>query len=207
MNEPRRELADIATWAGGDETALPFLGDDEVALEPAHLVAGNPNRSGTGRVEFPTSIRRPSAALGQMEVHADRSADAGALPLPGFLVRDPEKTIVRRAAASAYGGAMELVRVVERAARIPATVVRRAQLISSADSSGSATSTYTKRVARASTGRSSVSVVRILVSYIGACGGLCTRRGATALCSLPTTPPCWHAATTPLAGTTSRRGR
>ena len=30
MDEPRRELADIATWAGGDETALKFFGKDEV---------------------------------------------------------------------------------------------------------------------------------------------------------------------------------
>ena len=52
MDEPRRVLADIATWAGGDETALNFFGKDEVTLEPAHLVAGNPNRSGTGRIRL-----------------------------------------------------------------------------------------------------------------------------------------------------------
>ena len=32
MDEPRRELADIATWAGGDETALPFFGKEVSTL-------------------------------------------------------------------------------------------------------------------------------------------------------------------------------
>ena len=52
MREPRPELVDIARWAGGDPAALHFSENDEVLLEPGHLVAGNPNRSGTGRVKL-----------------------------------------------------------------------------------------------------------------------------------------------------------
>ena len=52
MAAPRRQLADIGTWIGGDISKLTFLRDDEVLLEPGHLVAGNPNRSGDGAVRL-----------------------------------------------------------------------------------------------------------------------------------------------------------
>jgi hypothetical protein len=52
MAEPRRELGEVTRWAGGDETALNFVEDDTVALEAAHLVAGNPNRSMSGTVRL-----------------------------------------------------------------------------------------------------------------------------------------------------------
>ena len=52
MAEPRRALGDVTRWAGGDERALNFVKDDTVAFEPAHLVAGNPNRTMTGPVRL-----------------------------------------------------------------------------------------------------------------------------------------------------------
>ena len=62
IREPRPELVDIARWAGGDPAALHFSENDEVLLEPGHLVAGNPNRSGTGRVKLvPTSSGRSNS--------------------------------------------------------------------------------------------------------------------------------------------------
>jgi hypothetical protein len=52
MDVPRRGLSEVATWAGGDAGSINFVDDEEMELEPAHLVAGNPNRSMTGRVRL-----------------------------------------------------------------------------------------------------------------------------------------------------------
>jgi Sulfotransferase family len=79
MGAPRRELVDIARWLGGDPSALRFSEDDEVLLEPGHLVAGNPNRSGSGPVRL-----RPDLAW-QVELpRSDRwKSTLPALPMLG----------------------------------------------------------------------------------------------------------------------------
>ena len=79
MGEPRRELVDIARWLGGETSALRFSEDDEVILEPGHLVAGNPNRSGSGPVRL-----RPDLAWKVELPRSDRwKSTLPALPMLG----------------------------------------------------------------------------------------------------------------------------
>lgn len=48
--EPRASIAAICAWAGIRAEALPFAGDDAVALRDNHSVGGNPSRFRTGEV-------------------------------------------------------------------------------------------------------------------------------------------------------------
>ncbi|MBA2564014.1 MAG: sulfotransferase [Gemmatimonadetes bacterium] len=74
---PRAVLDGVVRWAGGADTAIPFLSERTVQLGPNHTVSGNPDRLRTGDVE----IRNDQQWLSSMRPRDRALVTALTLPL------------------------------------------------------------------------------------------------------------------------------